>query len=397
MLSKIWTYLQYGNRFCGIEHTNNDSIIVSVLKQSKKELDLDSGFEAKTIEEVSKTLQKNQHATLVVNNENVLSKTIESEQKDISKLVFKAFPNINIEDFYIEIISEGSSHFISICRQDYVDGLIASYSEKNIHIITVSLGNSLISSIKPFLKTNRVQTSNAHIAVANTQITEITKDATEDKSYDINGLNVSSRHLLSFSGALQTILKSDTTITNYEQKNNDLHNGFKQVQFFNQFLKFAGLFILSILLINFFVFNHYFNQVNDLKQISEVNASTKQHIVDLDASVAKKQKMVDDLLKSNGSKTSFYANRVMLSLPQTVLLSEFNFQPLNKRIKANKPIDLNTDIISISGSSSDSEAFSNWVSQLEDISWIEKVDIVNYESATSKVSDFKLKIVLTND
>lgn len=400
MLNKLWTYLQYGNRFCGIEHTSKNgknSIIVSILKQSKKELHIASSFEEKAIEGVSKKLQKNQHVVLVINNDKVLSKQVESEQKDALKLVYKAFPNINIDDFYFEVLSEKNNHFISLCRKDYVNSIINEYSKNEISIIDVLLGNTLISTITEFINENLVYSSNTKISIKDKQITQIEKKEVIDEDYDINGLKVSNNQLLSFSGALQSILKNKVTKSNFEARKELLLNDFRQTRFFNLFLKTGGFFILGLLLVNFFFFNHYFNKVNELKQVSEINLSTKTQIIKLNEVVSKKQKMVDDLLKSNGSKSSFYSNTIIHSLPKTILLSEFNYQPLLKRIKADKDIELEQNRISLSGVSNNSERFSGWISQLEQENWINKVNIIDYRTKSSSSSNFKIKIILNDE
>ena len=157
------------------------------------------------------------------------------------------------------------------------------------------------------------------------------------------------------------------------------------------------MFILGLLLVNFVFFNHYFNKVNELKQVYEINQTSKSQIIKLNESVSKKQKMVDDLLKSNDSKTSFYSNQIMKSLPFSILLSEFNYQPLLKRIKTEKEIELENNIITVSGTSSDSEVFSSWINKLEQKNWITKVDIIDYGSTSSNTSDFIIKIVLTDE
>jgi hypothetical protein len=400
MLNNFWKYLLYRKHFCGIEHTSKSSIepiIISILKKSKKELNLDATYKVKSIEEVSKKLSKNQSAILIVNDKNTLSKTIENDQNDPQKLVYKAFPNINLEDFYFEVVSETKSSFISICRKRYVDELITTYSNKKINIIDFSLGNSLVSTIKSFVNEEHIRTSNAIIKIKNQQIAEIDKANFQPEVYNINGLKVFNQELLSFSGALQKVLNSDITITNYKDISDSLLTKFKHIQFFNQFLKFSGLLILAVLLINFYFFNHYFNQVNELRQISQINESTKQQIVALDESVTKKQKMVNDLLKSSGSKTSYFVNVIMHSLPETLLISEFNYQPLIKRVKTDKPIELNEDTIMMSGSSSDSNLFSKWINQLEQFPWIRKIEILNYGVASGRFSDFEIKISVRND
>ncbi len=397
MLSKLWTYLQYGNRLCGIEHTSieNESIIVSLVKQSKKELHQEETLIVSSIEDVSEKLSKNRHAFLVINSDKVLSKTLTSEQKDAIKLVYKAFPNINIEHFYYEVLSEKRTHFISICRKDYVKSLVEEYLQSKIFITNVSLGNSLISTLKSFIDSKEVFSSNALIKIKDDSIISIDKtQSNNNKFYDVNGLRVSCAEILSFSAAIQSFLKKNSTVSNLEVMHNNLLNNFKQTRFFNQFLKFSGIFILGILLVNFLFFNHYFNKVNDLQEITSVNESVRQKILVLDQSVSKKQKLVDDLLKISSSRSSFYVSTIVSSMPETLLLLEYNYQPLLKRIKPDKPIVLDANTIIVSGRSRDSELFSTWISKLEDVDWIEKVDIINYGLSSNRVSDFEIKITL---
>jgi len=87
----------------------------------------------------------------------------------------------------------------------------------------------------------------------------------------------------------------------------------------------------------------------------------------------------------------------MHSLPKSILLGKFNYQPLLKRIKADKIIEQNENVIQVSGQSSDSDAFSQWISLLEGNDWIVDVAILNYGSASSKVSDFTIEIGVEND
>lgn len=400
MLNKLQTYLLYGNRFCGLEHTSKgegESIIVSVVKQSKKELNQEFTFELNSIKDVSEKLTKNQHTFLVINNQNVLSKITHSEQSDAQKLVYKSFPNINIEDFYFEVLSENQIHFISICRKDYVDAIIQEYSKQKVLITSISLGNSIISTIKSFIKEQDIFTSNALVSIEDGYIKSIDKTLTENKFYEINGLRVSNCEVLSFSGAIQSVLKNNYTTANLAVKHHVLLNEFKQVRFFSQFLKFSGVFILGILLINFLFFNHYFNEVNELQEVTSINESAKQRIIVLNESVSKKQKLANDLLKSNGSRSSFYVNSIMNSLPETIQLSDYEYQPLIKRIKLEKPITLDAKVITVSGRSNDSKLFSNWIVELEEINWINKVDIINYGLALNLVPDFEIRINLVND
>jgi len=400
MIDRLLKYLTYGNQFCGIECTTEngqDIFRATVLKQTKKELVEDASVEENSIETIAKTLSKNQHIFLIVNTEKVLVKSIESEQKDHLKLVYKAYPNLDVNSFYYEVLSQGNRHFIALCRKDYIDNLITEFSEYKLNVIDFSLGHSLAAILTDYINENTVYSSNSKIEFIDNGITSIEKHEPISEHYKINGLKISSAYLLSFLAAIESVLNSNISQTNSSVTKQNLIDDYKQTRFFNQFLKFGGIFILGLLLINFLFFNHYFNRVNELGQISELNQSTKAKIIKLDAAVSKKKKMVDDILKSNASKSSFYSDRIITALPKSILLSELQYQPLLKRISKEKPIELNEDTIHISGTSNDSEVFSNWISQLEKLEWIEKVEIVDYGTESNSNSEFKIKIGLYND
>src|SRR5690606_10383120 len=144
----------------------------------------------------------------------------------------------------------------------------------------------------------------------------------EDVStYAINGLLIKSNQILSFAAALHGVLQNFNSRTNFDILKNSIKSNYLQSRFYSQFFKFGLLFILCILLINFMVFNHYYNAVNTLQQTSQINQTTKQKILELNGSVNKTQKMVDDMLKSSMSKSSFYVNDVIQGLPNSILLS----------------------------------------------------------------------------
>ena len=400
MLDTIWTYLQYGKHFCGVElcsHHQEESLNATLLHQSKKELNISAFFTEKTAESLANKLPKHQHIVLIINNDKVLSKTIENKQTDALKLVYNAFPNINLEEFYFEVLTQKNTHFINICRKDYISTLIETFSKHQLSILDISLGNHSISRLADFIQEKSVYSSNAKITLDNGNIIQIEKGSVTSESYNINGSHVTNDQLLSFSAALQPLLKNNATNTNFSTEKNRLEDSYKQTRFFNLFIKFGGLFILGLLLINFFFFNHHFEKVNELEQVSEINQSTRNQIQILNETVSKKKKMVDDLLKSNGSKSSFYSHTIIKSLPKTILLSDYHYQPLLRRIKEDSPIELSENIISISGTTIKSADFSEWINHLEKIEWIVKVSIIEYRNTNSKKSEFKISVLIKND
>ncbi|MCH2197061.1 hypothetical protein [Kordia sp.] len=398
MLVQLKTYLLYGNTYCGIEHNSRHTIEAILLKKKKSEVVINDSFEAKTIEEIAEGLPKKQHAFLIVNNDVVLSKHIKSTEKQSNRLLYEAFPNLKINDFYYEIDSHGSFYNIAICRKSTVDKLIKDYNKHGITIIGFSLGNTITSTINDFIEAPTFYTSNALVTKENIDIKGISmEDAIPKESYSINGLEVKNTQLLPFSGALSCILKSRSTVSNFEETEVKLQGDFRQKRFFSQFILFGLGFILLLLLLNFFMFNSYYESVEHMKQTAAVNSSQKEKLLKLKAVVDEKQKMVDDILKNSSSKSSYYIDAIANSLPNTLQLAALKYQPITKRIKKNVAIQSDNNTILISGISTDSDLFSEWIQALEDLDWIVNVTVVNYGSQSKNSTDFSLKIQISND
>jgi len=213
--------------------------------------------------------------------------------------------------------------------------------------------------------------------------------------YDINGLQVSSSYLLSFAATLNVVLsKKIYDHSNFDTRYKVLNTDFQQQRFFSQFLKVGLLFILVTLLINFFIFNHYFNKVSELRQTAQVNESSKNQLITLKEDVDRKEKFITDILKSESSKSSFYTNAIIVSLPEAIRVSKLNFQPLTKLIKAKKPIEYEKGVIYLKGISSLPADISTWISDLEQIEWIEKVVITDYSESNNFLTEFSLNITI---
>ncbi|WP_308990633.1 hypothetical protein QLS71_004035 [Mariniflexile litorale] len=220
MLRNLKTYFEFGNRFCGVEHgllNDQEIIYATVLKKTKNNVILEHTFKNVALENVISKLHKKQAVFLIINNNNVLTKHIESSQTALLKLAHHAFPNVDLDDFFYEVISqENNNHVVSICRKEYIEGLILNYKTYGVSLIDISLGNAIITSISRFLNTTPIITSNACISMDTDRVTSVEKKNIEDTiTYDVNGLQVTNWQLLSLAGALNILLDSFYPITNF--------------------------------------------------------------------------------------------------------------------------------------------------------------------------------------
>ncbi len=403
MVQYLKSYLFYGNYFCAVEHTSKDDkdyFYCTVLKKKKKEIIIHNIFESDSLNAITNKIKTNWPIVLIINNSKTLTKNLLNlnHQKDNLGIISSAFPNVDISNFYFEIIETEKTHIVSICRKALIDNIIQKYTSKKLNIIDFSIGNSCISSIVNYLETSHIYTSNSKINFLDNNIHSIEQTQNKEKIiYYVNGLEISNKNILSFTGALGAIIFGQLNPTNFKKKKEELIATFKNTRIFNLLLKTGLVFILTILLINFSLFNFYFEKVKKLEESSQVNHIVKNDVQRLMNDVDKSQKIVNEILKNKTSKSSYYVNDLINRLPKSILLSELNFQPLQIRIKKDNPIQIEKNMINISGTSNNSSMYSLWIKDLEQSSWIQKIEVANYSHISKTKSNFTLKVYLKDE
>ncbi|WP_040278304.1 PilN domain-containing protein [Psychroserpens damuponensis] len=401
MKDKLISYLTYGNSYYSVEQTqaNGSTIYCGIgLKKSKNQVEVEDRFECHNLDEVSKHIPKGKAVCLVVNNEFTITKKVESVDAEILKLIHQAFPNIKIDDFYYEILKQDTIHFVSICRKDYLDELLKEYLSHNISIVDFSLGNLMISSIAHLISEISIQTSNATMIKEGNQIISI--EATEDlitSSYAFNDTNLTTKELLTFSSALSLVTNTKQTVSAFRNRDKGLLANFKEKRFFTQFTKIGLCVLFSALLINFFLFSNYYGKANELRETAQLLEASKSNVVNLSNKVKKSQKLVEDVLKTNSSRSSFYADALIKYIPESIVLTQLNYQPLLRKIKADKPIDNDTNTIMVSGTSQERIVVSEWISSLEKLNWIQNIEILNFDDTKNSSSSFSFKIYIQDE
>ncbi len=394
MLLKQFTY---GTNYCAIEHTvvnNTNRFNVLQLTYKKKALEIASSETFTNVNDAINSIPKKQHVFVIINTDKVLSKKIEGIH-ELNKAVSLAFPNIKTSDFTIEVLPQETHSFVSVCRNQDVEKILSEYKKESTNVIGFSLGSNSVATITSYINQDIIQTSNTVISVNDDNISSIVKtDDQNHQKYDINGLKVTSSDVLTLSGILSYYIDNNPTESNFEEQTSQLKDNFKQKQIFSNALKFGLGFIFFGLLINFLFFTHYRDQISSLSNEQQVNERSKESLLTLTSEVNRKRSLVSDITTSTGSKVSFYLDEIGGSVPTSISLDEIAYQPLQKSIKTNKEIEISSNSIAVSGVSSNSDEFSDWISKLESNNWIEKVVYLEYGIGKKSKTAFKINIDL---
>ncbi|MFD2568591.1 PilN domain-containing protein [Pseudotenacibaculum haliotis] len=387
--------LTYGSRFCAIEHATNTEFYLLGLEKKKKELVIFQKKEFKDQEEVFAALKGQKHVYLIINNEQVLTKKVDFRHIAKESVVKAAFPNISVNDFYFEVAENDVSSTVSICRKEVIDRTVKAYLEKGISVIQFSLANNNFENLLPFLNDFQFHTSNTLFDVVDHKIVDWKKSKPVAKTYDINGLIVGSNQLLPLAGILSYYNGVDR---NTEEKiQGQLVKEYQQKRFFQLGLRFGLGFLFVLLLVNFLVFSSYRNKVSDLTSELTLNETYKKQLINLTGIVDKKKKLVESINSVSNSKVIWYFDEISQSVPKTLLLSEINYQPLTRPEREGKPLIFTNDLIIVKGISKDNSDFTQWISELEEMKWIEKVSFQNYGTQKTSVTSFDFTIQLKSE
>ncbi len=398
MFNKLRTYFKEGFSYNGVEvrqSATSDVYMLLELKQHKKELLVSQKKEFRSLAELAANLKKNFPTFLCVNTTGVLTKKVANGNTAHSEtIVNQSFPNLDLSNFYYELIQTKQTPVVTIAKKDPVNQLIQQLTELNIRISRFHLGVSALESALPYLADGSVPLAHQRLTIENHRIVDVSiSDSDTETEYAMNGLQLSSNDLLCFSSILSHLNQSPH-LTNFEDVSEDLKGSFKNQRIFQKGLKYSLVFFIVLLLSNFFVYNSYHEKVATLNATLNATSSQKEELTLLNASVERKQERVETLSASSNSRATYYLDLFAQHIPASILLNEIKYQPLLKPVRENKPVILEEGQLLVAGVSKDVDLFSSWVEAIEKYPWVHSVETLDYDYISNDTSSFLIEIAL---
>ncbi len=400
MLSKLRSYWDYGNTFCGIELTTVEGkeklYGVTAKKKQGEFTDLEY-LQFPSLLEVGKNLPDHQHCFLVINSDRVLIKTVSFQESD-PKTVSNAFPGLSLVDFYFEILKTPYGSLLAVCRKDYVQNIIKELEQQKIHVLGFHLGITSLQVLTSLFKEEKIIVPRYQIGIEENSIRDIVPHQNHSGTiYELEDIKVMSEFLLSL-GLLSSYTGAGLdSSNNFGDENKHLFNQHQEKNFFKKGM-FLGVGLLLVsLLVNTFFFNAYFKKEQQLNEELVFMETQQKGMESKMEEVNKKEKLVDHILNSGSSKSSYFINKIIALKPSTIGFSDIQYQPLNRSIRPDKQIEYSQNSIVVSGESKDKDEFSQWITDLGKLKWVEKVSVVNYGNVSKGVNSFSITIALKNE
>jgi Tfp pilus assembly protein PilN len=396
-LPSITTFL-LGKQYIGIEHftlNNEDKVSLLLIENKKEGLVIDKKDRVNYNGKIAEKWDVKLPFFLIINTNQVIQKEVSGIESSDEKLLHKAFPNTNWDEFYYEIWRLKSKSIIAITRKSYVNDLLKNYENQKITITGISLGVCSVADMIDYTL-NEQQLLTNHQIIAIKEENQIITTGTQESAlvYNINGLEIENRQLLAFSGLLRLIMNSTFNTGSIVFYSNALYDNYNQKTFFNKGIKIMVAVILVILVFNFMFFSHYYKLAQETSETLLVNKSSIEDITKIKQRIIVKEEKVKNISGKTTSQSSLIINEIANKVPSSILLTELTFNPLEKKVKTEEPIIAHEKIITISGTTIANESFTNWVEEIEKLKWIDKVLITHFGKNDANETAFSIKLTL---
>ncbi|HEU4789339.1 MAG TPA: PilN domain-containing protein [Flavobacterium sp.] len=391
------TSLLIGKQYIGIEHfsfNNEEKTAILLIEKKKEELVITQKDKVSYSEKIAKKWDKKLPFFLVINTNQVIQKEIDAIDATDEKLLHKSFPNTNWDEFYFEIWRLKTKSIIAISRKSYIDELLSNYHKQGIAIAGISLGVCSIAEIVNYTDENELFTNHQSISCHDENQIIKTVRADLNTTYNINGLAIKNNHLLAFAGILRLLLNTTMNTGNSINYSQELYENYNQQSFFSKGIKLTIGILLTILLVNFFTFTHYYTLVQETSESLLLSKSSLEDVAKTKQRVHSKEQKVKNVVAMTSSQSSLIINELAKRIPQSILLTELIYHPLEKKIKNEESIVIQEKIVTISGTTINNEAFTHWIETIEQLKWINQVVITGFGKNDLNETEFSIKITL---
>ncbi len=395
MFKKLVHKWKYNNKFNAIElYGELDSFSYKVLKGSFKKDnfhidDFRENVHPKTLTEKDK---KPFTAFLNVNNNKVLNKIIDTI--DVDNLD-KLFPNFKLHDFFLQTsVDFNGKTVISLIRKKDLLNILEYLKDNDIHIIGVSLG--VVTAPLLFQQFNHLPdtlyTDIFEFRFINGKLNAISKvksnnnlaynelDGVTSGQFNLYSLIVTANYLedtLQLSECVE--LKSSTREFIWSRV---VKTGIT-----------AGLILIFVtLLANFLIFDYYFKKQAKLEQNLRVQSADNEFYYKLKKELQSRIKFIKQQNLSDNTKASFYIDKLASGIPKSILLDKLEYFPLKRKVKENKEIQVYKNTIRLEGESVNKIGFVEWIESMKNITWVKKLDVVDYDRVNNNRMKFNILI-----
>jgi Tfp pilus assembly protein PilN len=362
-------------------------IVASLEKKGVSKVDY-SFEEFDNIESLIKKFGTTKAYSLHVNGTGVLTRLVEFLPGYKEQLIV----NGDKDDFYFCSYNDSFKVATSFFRKSLIEEVIEEMNASKLFLVNISCG--IIPVLLIASEKEKISYDYA-IEIENSRIKSLTRnEAPTDRSI-INSVFKVRNEAIN-----QGIILSQTEpIENYSggfDQNEETVKLDNYVQFST--FKFFGILVVSVifssLVINYFYVNHLNTEIANLDAELALNSNNLSLLEQLKEEKNRKEQLVLSSGVNTEQFTSYFIDKIGVSVPKSISLREAYFFPLKENLKEKRKVEIRQDAIEIIGFTPNSQVLDDWMEKMDRYEWVENVELLNYLKTTDGKAEFKLLISL---
>lgn len=328
-------------------------------------------------------LPKNIPVTVVLNGKGVLMRTNKGKLTD--NLVSNLFPGANPHDFLYTLHDiDSEDNIVYIARRAFIEGVIKEIRDIGIRIMALTLGTNPVNAVLTFLYKEFIElhVPTLRMEVKERKIVSVVQENYKPAIYkeiEIGEMYYNTNQVLALGAALN-LLSMPADKVHSDIKAPEI-NYLQKDYVYYKILQFTGwavlVTMLTLLLINFFVFNHYYSKNIKLVQSNAMTNVQLKHSLDANIRV---DSSYNFFMRSGWNQVTMYGyfiDRVAALVPPSVSLTSIQAAPLHESVNVSDYIFTREKIL-ISGESIDPTELETFSRAVKNINGIQAVAIKNY-------------------
>jgi Tfp pilus assembly protein PilN len=339
-----------------------------------------------SFDELKECLSPEVPVSLALNGRGILHKKIHQAQEaqgaDLG--IHLVMPNANAEDFYIQHFPGAKGEcFVSIVRKNMLDEVMQEFHAHGFFVIDAGLGPFAASYLYPVFEDKKINLPVAGFTLTfqEGQVKDFSSGETigTEKDISLGSEKIPVSLLLAYSAAFRVNLPGlESTLVNNPQIN-ALKEEFRHKKIFRIFGWGSLIFLLTALLINFLLFDHYSKKNNELLAKESMYRGMVTRMDTLQKKVNEKESFLEEAGWLDYSRASFYSDRIASTVPASVKLNKLSVNPADdKRSRSERKLIFNKGQVKISGTCSKPTDLNVWIRRIQKMNWVSAVEIENY-------------------
>jgi len=339
----------------GMNDLNFDGVL---LKKSGNNVFIERAFSGTKENFIAEFTKQNKAATVAIicSGRIVLSKVIESVAlKANNRLVQSVLPNANAADFLVQSSREEEHTLVFIIRKQIIDGIVDEWATKNLFVNYITL----IRPESPNMSTDQLLPE--YHSAFRTAIESLSgKSPVESEA--ISAMN-------------------DTWMWKLKTR---------------KLIRKSVIVTLILLLVNFGVNIFLQSSVTQMKSDAGELRMKISDISRMKEQIEIKKKILLTAGLSNASRTSYFVDKVIGTVPVSIRLTELNFQPLKiVRDDSEDKWTFRNNYLMLSGNSNDEISLNKWLNELRRSKEIHDINLVSYsQEEESGNGVFKIELYI---